>query len=249
MGQLLEAAALPRTTIPTAVNAFLVNTGERLVLIDAGTATAMGPSLGRLLINLAAAGIEPAAVDAVLLTHMHPDHAYGLLTAGGAAAFPNAEVVVAEPEFAFWSDDAMLARAPADAKPFFEGARAAVKPYAARLRRFSADGEVVPGIVAVAAPGHTPGHTMYRVVSGDAALLVWGDLVHSAALQLPRPEIAPSFDVDAARGIESRRRMLDEVANSRIMVAGMHIGFPGIGHVMREGQGYRLAPALWSSEL
>lgn len=187
MGQLLEAAALPRTTIPTAVNAFLVNTDERLVLIDAGTATAMGPSLGRLLINLAAAGIEPAAVDAVLLTHMHPDHAYGLLTAGGAAAFPNAEVVVAEPEFAFWSDDAMLTRAAADAKPFFEGARAAVKPYAARLRRFSADGEVVPGIAAVSAPGHTPGHTMYRVTSGDAALLVWGDLVHSAALQLPGP--------------------------------------------------------------
>ena len=249
--RLVEAAFLAAGRIPTAVNAYLVNTGDSLVLIDTGTATAMGPTLGRLAENLGAAGVDPAAVDVVLITHLHPDHASGLLAAGGSAGFPNAQVLVAEAEHGFWTDDGVLARTPADSKPFFEAARAAVAPYAARgrLQRFAPGREVVPGITALAAPGHTPGHAMFRVASGNDALLVWGDVVHTAALQFPHPEWAISFDVDRAAAIETRRRVFDMAATERMRVAGMHLPFPGIGHVTRTGAGYAYAPVFWSPEL
>jgi len=246
--RILESAFLGPDKFPTAVNAFLVNTGDRLVLVDAGTATAMGPTLGRVAANLREAGVDPASIDAVLLTHMHPDHANGLVL-NGAPAFPKAEVLVAEAEHAFWTDDGALARAAADAKPFFAMARGAVQPYSGRLRRFAPGGEVVPGITSVAAYGHTPGHTMFRVSSAGQTLLIWGDVVHSAVLQTAHPEWALGFDTDQAAAIETRRRVFDQVAAERLMVAGMHLPFPGIGHLAREGGAYRYVPAFWSSEL
>ena len=248
--RLAEAAFLAAGRIPTAVNAYLVNTGVRLVLIDTGTATAMGPTLGRLAENLGAAGVDAAGIDLVLVTHLHPDHANGLLAAGGSASFPNAQVLVAEAEHGFWTDDGVLSRVSAEAKPFFEMARAAVAPYAAqgRLQRFEPGGEVVTGITALAAPGHTPGHTMFRVASGNDVLLVWGDIVHTAALQFPHPEWGISFDVDRAAAIESRRRVFDMAAAERMRVAGMHLPFPGIGHVARSGAGFAYVPAFWSPE-
>lgn len=248
--QLLDQAFLPKKEIPTAVNTYLVNTGERLVLIDAGAPAGFAPTLGKLPANLRAAGIEPSAVDVVLLTHLHADHV-GALTSGGGMAFPNAELVVAEPEYTFWMDESALARAPAEMKPFFETAQAAVKPYASanRVRRVSASAEVVPGIRAEAAPGHTPGHTMFRITSGSDALLVWGDIVHTPALQFARPEWAIGFDTDQAGAIETRRRVFDQAAADRTLVAGMHIPFPGIGHVARERQGYRFVPSFWSPQL
>ncbi|MGK9233072.1 MBL fold metallo-hydrolase [Inquilinus limosus] len=243
---LLQRAFQPPAAIPTAVNAYLVNTGDRLVLIDTGTAAAMGPSLGKVGANLKAAGVDPADVDLVVLTHMHPDHANGLIDPAGAAVFGKAELAVAEAEYGFWTDDGILSRAPAEVHPFFAMARAAVKPYAGdRLTRFGKEAEIAPGIRVLAAPGHTPGHSMVEVTSGDDRLLIWGDIVHAAALQFAKPDWAINFDVDQQAAIASRKRVLDRVAADRVLIAGAHLAFPGIGHVGRVGDGYEFVPAFW----
>ncbi|KGM34594.1 MBL fold metallo-hydrolase [Inquilinus limosus] len=246
---LLQRAFQPPAAIPTAVNAYLVNTGDRLVLIDTGTATAMGPALGKVGANLKAAGIDPADVDLVVLTHMHPDHANGLVDPAGAAVFGKAHLAVAEAEYAFWTDDGILSQAPAGVQPFFHMARAAVKPYAGpdRVTRFGKEAEIIPGIRVLAAPGHTPGHSMVEVTSGTDRLLIWGDIVHAASLQFARPDWAINFDTDQQTAIASRKRVLDQVAADRVLIAGAHLAFPGIGHVGRAGEGYEFVPAFWQS--
>jgi glyoxylase-like metal-dependent hydrolase (beta-lactamase superfamily II) len=244
---LLQRAFQAPAAIPTAVNAYLVNTGDRLVLIDTGTAAAMGPSLGKVGANLKAAGIDPADVDLVVLTHMHPDHANGLIDPAGAAVFGKAQLAVAEAEYGFWTDDGILSQAPAEVHPFFAMARAAVKPYADRSSRFGKDAEIIPGIRVLAAPGHTPGHSMVEVTSGSDRLLIWGDIVHAASLQFAKPDWAINFDVDQQVAVASRKRVLDQVAADRVLIAGAHLAFPGIGHVGRAGEGYEFVPAFWQS--
>lgn len=245
--QLLKAAhRAPK--IPTSVNAYAVSSGDTLVLIDTGTANAMGPSLGKVPANLVAAGFDPAQVDIVFITHLHPDHANGLLDAQGKAVYPNAELVLTEKEYAFWHDDGFMSQAPDAVKPFFVGARAAVKAYGTRVRKIT-DGEIVVGLTAVPAPGHTPGHAMVRVSSGKDTMLVWGDIVHTATLQLPHPEWAISFDTDTNLAISTRKAVYDQVATDGVMVAGMHLDFPGIGHISRTKSGYAYYPAFWSPTL
>lgn len=248
VGRLQGRAFLPRAAaIRTAVNAYLVETGGRTVLVDSGTADAFGPTLGKVHANLAAAGIAPAAVDVIAMTHLHPDHVNGIVAADGAAAFPNAELVVHEADWAFWTDEAAASRAPEEVKPFFAGAQRAVKPYAAagRVRRVVDGAEVVPGMTAVALPGHTPGHTGFRLASGSEQLLIWGDVVHVQALQLAHPDWSIAFDTDPAQAAAVRARALDMVSADGIAVAGMHLDFPGFGHVAREGGAYAFVPARW----
>lgn len=246
--QLLSQAALPpQGPIRTFVNAYVVNTGDRLALIDTGLGPApgFGPDLGRLPKNLAAAGVDPAAIDVVVLTHLHPDHVGGLAPAG-RPAFPNAQLVVSEADYAFWMDEGVASRAPADAQPFFTFAREALKPYAGRIRRVGS-GEAVPGLTLEAAPGHTPGHSMVRVASGPSQLLVWGDIVHAAALQFQQPDWSIAFDTDPNQAAASRKRVFDQAAADRLLVAGMHLPFPGVGHVTRRGDGYGYVPQSWPS--
>jgi glyoxylase-like metal-dependent hydrolase (beta-lactamase superfamily II) len=249
--KLLEASFLPKDAIPTSVNEWLVNTGDKLVLVDTGTSNLFGPTLGRLAKHLAAAGIEPGAVDAIILTHMHPDHANGLLTPDKKVAFPNASVHVHETELGFWTSAEIAGRAPDDFKPFFEMARNAINPYAeaGKVTTFKDGGEVVPGMAVIAAPGHTVGHSMVRVSSQGRALLLWGDIVHNAALQFPEPDRAISFDTDQAMAIASRKRVFDMVANERLTIAGSHLPFPGIGHVAKAATGYAYVPIEWGADL
>ncbi len=250
-GKSLEASFLPKDNIPTSVNEWLVNTGDKLILVDTGTSNVFAPTLGRMARNLAAAGIDPAAVDMVVLTHLHPDHAAGLLTTDKKIAFANATVHVAEAEYAFWTSAELYAKAPDEFKPFFDLARNSIKPYvdAGKVEQFKDGATFAPGITAAAAPGHTMGHTMVRLSSGTNQLLLWGDIVHNAALQFAEPERAITFDTDPALAIATRKRVFDMTAADRLLIAGAHLPFPGIGHVARTSAGYAYVPVEWGADL
>ena len=236
-------------TVVTSVNGWLINTGDRLVLVDTGTSTMMGDTLGKLAANLKAAGYTPDQVDAVVMTHLHPDHAAGLI-ASSVASFPNASLHVAEAELGFWTSDDIMGKAPDEVKPFFTLARNAVKPYAdaGKLMPFK-PGELLPGLTAVAAPGHTPGHTMLRVSSGNEQLLLWGDIVHNAALQFHEPGRSNAFDVDQPTAVTTRQAVLDMASADRLMIAGSHLPFPGLGHVTKAASGYHYVAQPWTHTL
>ena len=234
-----------QATIRSSVNAYVVNTGDKLILVDAGTVNGFAPTLAKLPERLAAAGFKPEDFDAVLLTHMHPDHVGAMASAPGAARFAKAECVVAEAEHKFWHDDSIMTKQSKDDQAFFNIARAGVAPYAKATRMFGKDGEVFKGITSLALPGHTPGHTGYAISSGADTLLIWGDIVHSPSLQFPKPEAAIGFDTDKAQAVVTRKAIFDRAASDKMLVAGMHLDFPGFGHVAKEGAGYKFVPAYW----
>lgn len=233
---------LPRFT---SVNTFIIRVGGRTALIDTGSGTSMGPAVGKLPANLAAAGIDRADIDTVILTHVHPDHSNGLVDDAGRQWFPAAELVLHEAEYAFWHDDGAMARADEQSRERnFLAARRQLAPYRSRTRQI-AGGEVFPGVTAVPLPGHTPGHTGYKVSSGQDSLLVWGDIVHVPEIQVPRPDVTMAFDIDPAQAAETRRRTFDMVASERLLFAGMHVHFPGFARLARHGTGYALVQEPW----
>ena len=237
---------LPRFT---SVNTFVIRTPGRTALIDTGCGISMGASVGKLPANLLAAGIDRADIDAVILTHMHPDHSNGLVDERGRQWFPAAELVLHEAEYAFWHDDGAMARADEQSRERnFLAARRQVAPYRERTRRI-AGGEVFPGVTAVPLPGHTPGHTGYLVSSGDDRLLIWGDIVHVPEIQVPRPDVTMTFDIDPVQAAATRRRAFDMVASERLLFAGMHVHFPGLARLAPHGSDYALVPEPWVQTL
>jgi glyoxylase-like metal-dependent hydrolase (beta-lactamase superfamily II) len=241
----LAAAFLPPNVLPVSFTVLVVNTGGKLVMIDAGTGGQVADTAGVLMANFAAAGIEPQAIDTILISHFHPDHIDGLKTKDGDKVFPNAEILVPEPEWTFWMDDAQMNAAPNRIKVYFRNARRIFGDLAKEVHRFKPGAEVAPGISSIAAFGHTPGHTAFSVASRNQSLLVMSDTVRNPYLFARYPDWQPLFDIDGPAAVKARRQMLDRAAADRMLVEAYHFPFPACGHIVRTGKGYELVPALW----
>ncbi len=244
--QLLKRAFLA-DPVETSVNAFLVNMGTKLVLVDAGTGNLFGPTLGNLIGNLKAAGYQPEQVDEIYITHMHGDHVGGLM-AGDKLAFPNAIVRADKREADYWLSQANMDAAPDAAKGFFRGAMASINPYVAagKFMPFDGSGELGPGVKAVSTYGHTRGHTMYVFESRGQKLAVLGDLMHVAAVQFVNPSVTIQFDTDSRMAADQRKKVYADGAKQGFWLAVAHLPFPGIGHIRADAQGYVYVPANYS---
>lgn len=225
------------------VGAYVVNTGRSLVLVDCGGHSSFIPTTGGTLDALRASGYRPEQVDTVLLTHIHPEHALGLSYDGTTRNFPNAEVVVTAVDHQFWTDPAMESRVP-QGQRFIEAGRRAIRPYAGRIRtvEMRQDLEVIPGFFMDPAPGHTPGHVSFRLTSQNQSMLIWGDIAHQMVIQLARPRWRVGVDVDPAMGVESRVRTLTMLEREGMLMGGVHVPWPGVGRIIRDGEGFLYVP-------
>jgi glyoxylase-like metal-dependent hydrolase (beta-lactamase superfamily II) len=247
---LMRANFLPTNEATLEQNALILNTGRQLILFDTGMGNSMGPlsqmfgpTTGRLLANMRAAGIEPEQIDLVALTHAHCDHCWGLVDGpSGNRVFPNAQVAVSEADLRFWTDDANK-RGPEFMVPFIDGAKKNLGAYRDRMVMVRDGQEVAPGVTAIATPGHTAGHHVYAITSGGTTVVNTGDLAHHQVLLLRRPMWEFAYDTDPKQSAQTRARMLDRLATDRHAMLSYHFPWPGLGHVAKEGEGYAWIPA------
>jgi glyoxylase-like metal-dependent hydrolase (beta-lactamase superfamily II) len=246
----LEAAYMPKGQVITPFNPMTVNTGSKLVLIDTGWGPGVGPTMGLLPANMAAAGIDPKAIDIVILSHLHPDHINGLKTADGGLAFPNAEIKAPAVDWAFWMSDENMSKAPEGLmKAYFQQTRKIFAGLSDKVTKYEWAKEVAPGISSIDTNGHTPGHTSFVVASGSERLLVQSDVTNIPELFLRNPDWHVMFDSDPVQAAKSRHKFYDMAAAEKALIAGFHFAFPALGHVEKDGTGYRLAPVAWNAAL
>lgn len=247
------AAEEMTTNVETSINAYIINTGRNLILVDTGSGPLFGNNGGRLLANLRAAGYPAEKIDTVLLTHIHADHSGGLVH-NGKYAFPNATVWVNQEDADFWLNANNISRVRESEKHTFADSAASFRPVisAGKLNTFAGRTQLFPGIRAIPAPGHTPGHTLYMIESAGERLLIWGDTIHSSAVQLPDPDIAIAFDWNKEEAIGSRKMVVEDAVKNNYWIAADHIAFPGLGHVKYRDEsagnklGYRWVPVNYS---
>jgi glyoxylase-like metal-dependent hydrolase (beta-lactamase superfamily II) len=247
---LLRSNFMPTNTLTLDQNCLLLNTGRQLVLFDNGVGVTrpFGANTGLLLANLRAAGVHPDQVDALVISHAHIDHCWGIIGADGKPNFPNAQVFMSKADFDFWTAEERI-NAQGWLGDFVKGARRNLMPVRERIS-FVEDGkEVLPGVVAVAAPGHTIGHTVYAIQSGNSRAMFIGDLAHHQVIMLRRPQIEFAFDTDPKLSAQSRMRILRMLAQERMPLVAYHFAFPGLGHVAAEGEGFGWYPAPWGTDL
>jgi glyoxylase-like metal-dependent hydrolase (beta-lactamase superfamily II) len=242
---LLTSTFQPSSPVGLQINTILVNTGDKLVLIDAGCGIdKFQKTTGGLIGNLAAAGYAPSDIDMILLTHAHFDHLWGISDHENASLlFPSAEFVASEAEVAFWSAPDLVGKLPPAQKPLITQTN--LKLASPRLRLIEAGAEVAPGVTTVDTHGHTPGHMSVHISSGREEMLLSGDVVVDSAVSFLHPEWPFGFDLDVPQGTKTRMAFLDRAAADKTLVGSYHLPFPGFGHVVREGGGYRWLPADW----
>jgi len=247
----LEQAFMPRDKMTLVYNPIVVNTGSRLMVIDTGYGPAEGakPGVthGQLQKNLVAAGIDSKDIDTVIISHYHPDHVEGLLAAESAPAFPNAEIMVPAAEHKFWMDDGEMSRAPKGRMEelFKMNRRVFSGEISKRVKTYEWGKEVAPGLTSVATPGHSPGHTSFVLASGNDRIFVFSDVTNRPELFVRNPGWHAFFDQIPDMAEQSRRKSLDMLVADKMMVQLFHAPFPGLGHMEKDGQGYRFVPAPW----
>ncbi|OLV35712.1 MBL fold metallo-hydrolase, partial [Acinetobacter baumannii] len=251
---LTKYAAVNEKGIQTSVNAFLVDDGKSLTLVDSGAASCFGPQLGSIAKNLELAGYQLANVKTVLLTHLHPDHVCGIAQ-NGKAVFPNATIYAHEREADYWLNPANEKTVPADKKENYLGTvknvKAALAPYQAKkaFKTFK-DGDVIQGFEVINTHGHTPGHHSFRLKSKGQQIVFVGDIVHSHSLQFDAPKTGVDFDVNSEQAINTRLKMFAEISNKQQWVAAPHLPFPGIGHVYKvSAEQYQWIPLYFNNSL
>lgn len=238
----LAAAGLANDTVPIPFTVTVVRSGGRTIMFDSGTGAQLAPTAGKLAANMKAAGVEPEKIDMIIVTHFHPDHIFGLMQKDtNAQVFPNAEIIVPNAELSYWADPGLVAKLPENRKGLAVRIQATLANWK-NVTRIEDGAEVAPGIVAVAAYGHTPGHTTYMVGSGKDQLAVLADITNMPALFVRNPGWHAVFDSDPVVAEASRRRIFDRVVADKTIMTGYHYGMPGAGRIEKDGNGYSFVP-------
>lgn len=246
LDEYLANAYQPGGSIRNGVNAYLINTGDKLILVDSGAAGLFGPNAGLFPGNLTDVGLKPEDIDKILITHVHPDHVAGLLTSEGGVAIPNGQIHLEGIELDYWTNSPAQAKAVDISKPWFDLAREWQRAYDGRISTFNGETDLGDGITAFPLPGHSPGHTGYRIESDGESLLIIGDAVISAAIQFANPAASAIWDTSAEDSIRSRKTLFDMAAADRTLITATHIPFPSFGYVDRRADGaYAYVPEEW----
>ncbi|ACL60910.1 beta-lactamase domain protein [Methylobacterium nodulans ORS 2060] len=241
----LDRAFLPKDQLPITFTPVLLTLGGRRVLVDTGFADNGPPGTGGALRGLEAAGVAPGLVDAVVISHFHPDHILGLRRKDGSLTYPNARVLVPEPEAAFWLDASRMANPPEPLKAAFGAVRKTFAQQDLKPERYAWGKEVLPGLTALDARGHTPGHTAFVLDAGGRRLVLMSDVTNHPALFVRHPDWSAVFDMDADQARATRHTMLQMAASERLPVAFYHAPFPAAGHIAKAGDGYEFVPLQW----